>query len=668
MATLGSSPAPEGGHFSREKAAILKTAPRGKDGHPLAPNGQRSKLTEDQWATVRTKNFKQWFGDWEAVAEDAAWKQRVADYFTNPQQRQVIEVGRVPEVLRAVGVSDARMVMPPSVIGKVTGGKHSLTREMVEQVPAALRDPIFVFDSATERDAVTVLTEIQHEGRNVLAAIHLDRGAPNKPANVIVSLYDKSPMAIQGWIRDGLLRYAHQQKARSYFLSARLQLPREGSKAGNGTLLTEADVVNRAVNPETVSKVVDENGEPRVVFHGTASEFDTFDKNAAKLYWDDEHGFFFETSETFAKDYADSAEVMLYQSGRNRNAKGRVMSAFLDIKNPAEEDFSGEYDTPAEWIDEHFNGRHADDLKSRGHDGAVFSSNGETVIVAFEPNQIKSATGNNGAFSRENPSTLGSSPSPESSAVQEALAKMPPLFRKVFEDIEAGDSPAVVMKRHGITERAVTNILNQVRSRLATSTAAASPAGLQPVMEGDQFKGGRPDYALSTNPTVAAVDQTRNESGVPDVRGCFHAQRGSQPLRSSFSIHSDAFFMCCLKDAPSAGANGTGLPFGITAFTRWTVETLLPVILAVLRIDWPARSCFTTSLCVARKSLGDIVEPAGRPSFLPSRRALARPELIRSTKVSRSLRAISANNENMIEAAGFRLPLERRVSILWACQ
>ena len=29
----------------------------GLNGHPLAPNGKRSNLTEDQWAAVRTGNF-----------------------------------------------------------------------------------------------------------------------------------------------------------------------------------------------------------------------------------------------------------------------------------------------------------------------------------------------------------------------------------------------------------------------------------------------------------------------------------------------------------------------------------------------------------------------------------------------------------------------------------
>lgn len=34
-----------------------------------APNGKRSKLTEKQWVQVRTKEFKDWFGDWEANPE-----------------------------------------------------------------------------------------------------------------------------------------------------------------------------------------------------------------------------------------------------------------------------------------------------------------------------------------------------------------------------------------------------------------------------------------------------------------------------------------------------------------------------------------------------------------------------------------------------------------------
>lgn len=37
-----------------------------------APNGKTTNLTEDQWLTVRTPNFKNWFGDWEKDPQNAS--------------------------------------------------------------------------------------------------------------------------------------------------------------------------------------------------------------------------------------------------------------------------------------------------------------------------------------------------------------------------------------------------------------------------------------------------------------------------------------------------------------------------------------------------------------------------------------------------------------------
>lgn len=37
-----------------------------------APNGQNTKLTEQQWVQVRTPSFKQWFGDWEGDPDNAS--------------------------------------------------------------------------------------------------------------------------------------------------------------------------------------------------------------------------------------------------------------------------------------------------------------------------------------------------------------------------------------------------------------------------------------------------------------------------------------------------------------------------------------------------------------------------------------------------------------------
>ena len=51
--------------LSEEEQRILKSAPRNSKGQLLAPNGKVSNLTEKQYAQVRTKAFKEWFGDWE---------------------------------------------------------------------------------------------------------------------------------------------------------------------------------------------------------------------------------------------------------------------------------------------------------------------------------------------------------------------------------------------------------------------------------------------------------------------------------------------------------------------------------------------------------------------------------------------------------------------------
>lgn len=51
---------------------ILSKAPRDKNGNLLAPNGKKSNLTERQYAQVRTKAFKDWFGDWENNPENAS--------------------------------------------------------------------------------------------------------------------------------------------------------------------------------------------------------------------------------------------------------------------------------------------------------------------------------------------------------------------------------------------------------------------------------------------------------------------------------------------------------------------------------------------------------------------------------------------------------------------
>lgn len=64
-----------------EKAAIKEKAVA--DGTFMkAPNGEPTNLTEDQWLTVRTESFKNWFGDWENDPKNAS---KVVDKNGEPQ-------------------------------------------------------------------------------------------------------------------------------------------------------------------------------------------------------------------------------------------------------------------------------------------------------------------------------------------------------------------------------------------------------------------------------------------------------------------------------------------------------------------------------------------------------------------------------------------------------
>ena len=61
--------------YEKEIKRILDNAPRNEQGQLLAPNGKPTKLSERQYAQVRTKAFKEWFGDWTKITqnEDATW-------------------------------------------------------------------------------------------------------------------------------------------------------------------------------------------------------------------------------------------------------------------------------------------------------------------------------------------------------------------------------------------------------------------------------------------------------------------------------------------------------------------------------------------------------------------------------------------------------------------
>lgn len=145
------------------------------------------------------------------------------------------------------------------------------------------------------------------------------------------------------------------------------------------------------------SKVVDESGEPLVVYHGTEYDFDEFEASNASTDYDFPSGMYFSSSINIAKTYTSPTPDI-------------VMPLYLKIENPLELDANGRnyndfYDelySAVRGIDKDvYDGiiihNIRDDWSQRDDGGEV-----ATTYVTFNPEQIKSVD-NQGTFDKSNP-------------------------------------------------------------------------------------------------------------------------------------------------------------------------------------------------------------------------------------------------------------------------
>ncbi|WP_312602768.1 PLxRFG domain-containing protein [Acinetobacter schindleri] len=128
-------------------------------------------------------------------------------------------------------------------------------------------------------------------------------------------------------------------------------------------------------SPETASKVVDENGEPQVVYHGTSSQFTRFKLGGGLLG----RGVYLTDRYEEAQNYAGS---------RSQDSEGTVMPLFANIPEM--------FDSNSKTTREQIVGAMQD-----GFNGIRHQFNNMDYLVAFNPEQVKSAVGNTGLFSSQ---------------------------------------------------------------------------------------------------------------------------------------------------------------------------------------------------------------------------------------------------------------------------
>lgn len=365
-----------------------------------APNGKPTNLNETQWVQVRTGAFKNWFGDWE----------------------------------KTLRIEKLRNSKPVEITGNEYKGKYDLDAESAQKwIKDNLRSKYIIKDTG-ESISITRVGAEEVTSHNRFDETHLKSIASipellsnaifieEQPSNKTNSKYDSYRYYVVGvkfdgvdytvkvviGVKQGKKYYDHRltEMEKTKLIDIINQPASDFTSAGNASLppyITAKDTKLISILQINSSKIIDDNGRPLLVYHGTPNKsgFTVFDKNQIGTSNDNGIwgvGFYFSPLKKQADQY--------------RNNNGDLYTAYLSVKNPfkisdynsikeiadylgmEEANFTNE-STGIRPIYSQIN-QFTSHVIEKGHDGVISEKTNE--IVVFEPNQIKSATDNNGEF------------------------------------------------------------------------------------------------------------------------------------------------------------------------------------------------------------------------------------------------------------------------------
>lgn len=321
-------------------------------------------------------------------------------------ERDALVIGGTPDVLKNIGFSNLPMTINTEHIKNMNRDtEHVLSRAFMEQLPELIKDPLAVIESKTSPESSTVmLLNAVVNGKPYIAPVYVTSTSRQNglkiDSNNIATVFRKGN-AITKLLTDALEKenagktgvyYWKKKEARDLFAQSGVQFP--GGAMQDGlihSILKNDSPVNRKFMDQTEtrqfqrwfgdSKVVDEDGKPLVVYHGTDAEFNVFDMSKGRANMDIQ-GAFFSPYELDAQGYGEN-----------------VKAYYLSIQNPADEGTA--YKALNRFKGQNNAGIKAREyLQKQGYDGVY---NGYDEYIAFEPTQIKSAKNNVGTFDPFNP-------------------------------------------------------------------------------------------------------------------------------------------------------------------------------------------------------------------------------------------------------------------------
>jgi len=358
-----------------------------------APNGKPTNLTERQWLQVRTKAFKNWFGDWESLAESKLntleilneggsinfekLEELTDNYFKNADEslfargRKTLRERKEHHIGENNTLEHLQNVVKSAQVADIT---EDLKQSLI--VAAALHDIAKPFHGGHKHgfQSEQILDKI-FKGKisglakfaiaNHMMTLEEDKSFTAEDARRIVNDAVKRNLNVNDAIEVLIaLHIADITRGRNLedideYSNVPIKEVINGEIAEKRNLLKEA--IAEITQNNSVSKIVDENGEPLVVYHNTNNKFTKFSKLRS-----------FIGSLTGSALFGRGFYFSNYQ-GSSRQIN---MPVFLNVKNPAE------------------------GVMKSGNDGMIHDfGNGQVWYAAKDPNQIKSATTNTGEFS-----------------------------------------------------------------------------------------------------------------------------------------------------------------------------------------------------------------------------------------------------------------------------
>ncbi|MBR1870469.1 MAG: hypothetical protein IJ802_01430, partial [Kiritimatiellae bacterium] len=233
-----------------------------KPGWMKAPNGKPTNLTERQWVQVRTPNFKRWFGDWELQFATA----------DENQAKEIIAALR-KEHREFTNILNDRKAELKSDWGKIFSAKAKGQSVSFEAHYAAAARIDTLFENGIK---------------------YAEEKPRNNSADIEAYAKYACPFSFGGEVylaKITVKEYPAKAKIKDGVYSVEALVVEKAANGGNNAAIAkikgqslDPDAANNLAqlieNVNNVSKIVDENGEPRVVWHGDADpSFTTFDNN-----------------------------------------------------------------------------------------------------------------------------------------------------------------------------------------------------------------------------------------------------------------------------------------------------------------------------------------------------------------------------------------------------